>query len=125
MSRWVPYNKRNKQKEMTRVKIWRAGNPEKTARFKKISALKRQYGLSIEQFEAMLAAQGSVCKICGKPETLVNRRSGKVQSLAVDHDKHTKKVRGLLCSQCNQGIGYLYHDVKIFESAVIYLRESQ
>lgn len=73
------------------------------------SMLKR-YGLSIEDYEALFAAQGGVCKVCARPE---RRTVGKgpnptrVRRLAVDHCHKTERVRALLCTACNTTIGML------------------
>ncbi len=64
--------------------------------------LKRDYGLSVDRYNAMLEFQGGDCAICGKPMT--GRKN-------VDHDHITGKVRGLLCSGCNLRLG-------LFESAI-------
>src|SRR5687768_13778244 len=61
--------------------------------------LRRRFGITIEQYEQLLEAQGGVCGICGRPP-------GKLR-LAVDHNHETGEVRGLLCSDCNTAIGLL------------------
>jgi hypothetical protein len=61
--------------------------------------LKRSFGLTIEEYDAMHDAQGGVCAICGRPQK--NKR------LAVDHNHTTGKIRGLLCTTCNRALGYL------------------
>lgn len=70
-------------------KVWRDANKERI----RANWLK-QYGITIAQYEKMLALQGGVCKICGRPPKTVR--------LAVDHDhKAPHRVRGLLCRTCN------------------------
>lgn len=76
--------------------------------------LKRRFGITVEEFEAMLLAQNNLCKIC-KRESLEKR-------LAVDHCHTTGKVRGLLCTRCNLGIGYFQDDPNLLIEAVAYLR---
>jgi hypothetical protein len=56
--------------------------------------LKRKYGISIRQYDEMLALQLGVCAICHFPP--------KSRRLHVDHDHATKRVRGLLCFTCNR-----------------------
>ena len=63
----------------------------------KNNRLQREYGLSIDEYKAMLRAQGDACAICAQPPG--------ERSLAVDHDHETGEVRGLLCSACNAGLG--------------------
>jgi len=62
--------------------------------------LRREYGVTLAQYDEMLARQGGLCAICRKPET-TRRSSGEVLPLAVDHDHATGGVRGLLCMRCN------------------------
>lgn len=83
-------------------------------------AYDRKYKLSIPEYDAMLAAQGHVCAICKKAETVTVR--DKVRELCVDHDHATNKVRGLLCARCNRGIGYLGDSIENLASALAYLR---
>jgi hypothetical protein len=83
----------------------------------------RRYGLTLESFAAMLAAQGGRCAICRSPEP------GGQGVWHVDHDHscHTRRQccdrcrRGLLCSRCNIGIGNLRDDPMIIKSALDYV----
>ena len=69
--------------------------------------LKNLYGINIEQYQEMLKEQNNLCAVCGNKESMVNSKSNKVQKLCVDHDHTTGKVRGLLCTACNKGLGIL------------------
>jgi len=69
----------------------------------------------------MLEAQGGVCKLCSKPETRVNPQTGGVSRLAVDHCHKTGVVRGLLCLDCNTGLGKFGDDPTLLLKAVEYL----
>lgn len=66
---------------------------------KKNTRLKREYGIDLTTYESMLSSQNNVCKICSG----VNK-SG--MALAVDHDHKTGQVRGLLCTRCNNQLGW-------------------
>lgn len=79
----------------------------------------RKFGITLAEYSEMLLAQNGVCAICQKPET--QKRDGKVKALAVDHDHDTGVNRGLLCSDCNTGIGKLKEDRDIFVAAIRYL----
>lgn len=61
--------------------------------------LKREYGITLEDYNALLRKQAHRCAICRRGETAKSR--GKVRRLAVDHDHVTGAVRGLLCHRCN------------------------
>ena len=62
------------------------------------SYLKRKYGMTLEDYERMLEAQGGVCAICGEPRP-------EERTLHVDHDHETGEIRGLLCFRCNNALG--------------------
>jgi len=80
--------------------------------------LKSNYGLSLDQFEAMFRAQDKRCVICrtAKP----HRRSG---VWTVDHDHKTGAVRGILCSHCNSALGFMRDKPGSLTAAVEYLRQ--
>lgn len=59
--------------------------------------LRKEYNLTLADYDAMLTAQGGVCAICNKPP--------KKYRLSVDHSHTTGAVRGLLCVGCNVKLG--------------------
>lgn len=77
--------------------------------------LKRLYGITLEEYEAMLLKQGGVCAICGLTERVEGR------ALAVDHCHATGAVRGLLCSACNIALGKFEDDTERLRKAITYL----
>lgn len=81
--------------------------------------LRNTYGISLVEYERLHEAQGGVCAICRQPETHVKR--GSVVNLSVDHDHDSGRVRGLLCNNCNRGLGFLRDDPSIVLSAAQYL----
>jgi Autographiviridae endonuclease VII len=78
--------------------------------------LKGDYGIDLEFYEYLFAKQQGKCAICGNPP------SGKRPVLHVDHDHITGKVRALLCSGCNVGLGMFKDDPDRLLKAVAYLR---
>jgi hypothetical protein len=83
--------------------------------------LKVKYGMTFEEYEALLKAQNGVCAVCQRPETVVLKKQ--VIRLAVDHSHSTGKVRGLLCRNCNAALGFLNDDILRFQAAIDYLRK--
>jgi hypothetical protein len=81
--------------------------------------LRRQYGIGLGDFSAMVAIQDNKCAICGVPETHI--RAGKVKALAVDHDHATGQIRQLLCSDCNTAIGKMRDDPQRLRAAADYI----
>ena len=72
----------------------------------------RTYGLTAEEYQVMVEKQGGRCPIC--------RTKG---PLVVDHCHSTQKVRGLLCDDCNKGMGILGDSTKRLERAIQYLNQ--
>jgi hypothetical protein len=73
------------------------------------------YGLSLEEYDAMLDRQGGVCAICKK-------KPDEGKSLCVDHCHVTGKVRGLLCHKCNSVLAFGNDDPDILRAAIAYLQ---
>lgn len=111
MRRW---DSENREKVRAYHLKYYYADPEKARRKREKQKL-RQYGLTPEQYAEMLAKQGGVCAICH----LVCSTGRK---LAVDHDPETGRVRGLLCTNCNQGIGKFHDDIEKLQAAILYLQ---
>jgi len=77
----------------------------------------KKYGITSEEYQVMLDKQGGCCAVCGGEET----RSAS-HEMSVDHDHITGKVRGLLCNNCNRGIGLLGDTEEALHKAWTYLR---
>lgn len=82
-------------------------------------SLRAAFGLSLEEYERMSAAQGGRCACCGEPERVM--RHGRPLWLAVDHCHATGRIRSLLCSHCNKGIGHFRDDPSLLRKAAAYL----
>lgn len=76
--------------------------------------LLKRYGISVAVYEAMLRHQHGLCALC------CGLRQGN-ESLAVDHDHNTGRVRGLLCRSCNAGLGQFGDKVPMLHRAIAYL----
>ena len=80
--------------------------------------IRRIYGTTLDQYNEMLKDQGNGCKLCGKTPEEEGRR------LAIDHCHETGKVRGILCSDCNIGLGKFKDDTEVMMKAIDYLKYS-
>lgn len=104
--------------ERAYAKEWRDANPERVAERQKWLRIKHRYGLTREQYEAMLADQNDVCAICHNPQS-----DWITDALYVDHCHATKRVRGLLCAPCNSALGHMKDDPERLIRAAEYLRK--
>ena len=109
---------------IVRAAEWQKANPEKrrvTARQSHERRLasgkvredkyKARYGITVAQYDALFMEQGGACAIC---KTTPSGR------LHVDHDHETGRVRGLLCTRCNQGLGYFLDRADLLRAAAVY-----
>jgi hypothetical protein len=79
--------------------------------------LTKNYGISLDKYMALLSSQNGGCAICHATESDCGRQ------LCVDHDHASKKIRGLLCGNCNRAIGYLKDSVERIQAAAEYLKK--
>jgi hypothetical protein len=98
---------RNRSKAVASTTAWKRANP--------MAARLTRYPINVADFKALLAAQGDRCAIC-------RRVPDDPFSLCVDHDHASGKVRGLLCTACNSGLGKLGDSEEGLLRALEYLR---
>lgn len=76
--------------------------------------------MGLDEFETRWANQNGSCKVCNKQLTRVH---GTGDSVVVDHCHNTGRVRGLLCNECNRGLGYFRDSQTSLLNAARYLAE--
>lgn len=89
------YYKNNREKVLGRKR-------GRTKKYYRKHDIKRKYGLTVQQYEALVEACNGKCAVC--------KGDDKGRTLAVDHCHRTKRVRGLLCRKCNIAIGCMDDD---------------
>jgi hypothetical protein len=100
---------KHKERRSAENRKYEQDNPEKLKQFRRTT----RYGLSEENYLAMVAEQESCCWICGDF----------MEVPFIDHCHTTNKVRGLLCRCCNAGLGMFTDDPKKLNRAIQYLKE--
>lgn len=121
------YRLANSEKMSQRNKKWREENREYVIEFQrkwreenkeytKEQSRLRLYGLTPQRYSMLGESQKWLCAICGIHISIAKR------GLFVDHSHTTKKVRGLLCVNCNLMIGYAKDSKLILEKAIRYLK---
>ena len=113
------YREKYKEKIAKKRKLWGEKNKDKQAVNTRRYTLKKLYGITMEEYDAMYDAQAGCCAICNKYcEKGVAGRDG----ICVDHNHATGRVRALLCHGCNRGIGMVGEDTTILERMIAYIR---
>lgn len=108
-----------RKQRLDSCKNWRRNNPDRNKIMLRRLNLKK-YGLTVEGYNEMLSKQNGVCAICGREEYV--KRKGVVIPLSVDHNHKTGKIRGLLCYDCNHGLGKFRDSPETCIAAANYLR---
>lgn len=115
----------NKETEQARAKIWRQKNSEYLKIYEKGKNNRKRYwphlsnNQALEQFNLMLVEQDYKCKICKKHQSEFKK------GLVVDHCHSTKKVRGLLCQNCNAMIGMAKEEPVVLFDAIHYVMSNK
>lgn len=115
------WREQNPEKYKQYMLDWRKNHPEKDEEYRKayaerrrVGALKRYYGLTIEEVENIFLSQNGCCAIC--KNEFQDRKT-----MHIDHNHQTGKVRGLLCNGCNHGIGHFQENPDNLLNAFQYL----
>jgi hypothetical protein len=122
--------KYNSAEAVARVKGWQERNPERLdayrAEYRNRPARKRamrdlyyrrNFGITADEVDALLAGQGGKCAIC-------DGVSARAEGWHVDHNHETGQIRGVLCQRCNHGIGLLEEDPARLRAAADYLESA-
>ena len=112
------YRLENKESFKKYQRDYKEQNREAYARYQKNSGLKKNYGITIDQYEQLLLDQDFTCVICEQKLDLG-------RNTCVDHDHSTGKVRGILCRQCNRTLGLLKDSESLLQNALDYLRRNR
>lgn len=124
-SHWVKATRADTTEERRKLNAqyareWRLNNPEKT----KTYDLKRYFGIELLEYKQLLEDQRGLCAICrGKEFAKKHDSTKEIRDFAVDHDHKTGKVRGLLCTNCNKGLGHFQDDADLVMKAALYLEK--
>lgn len=105
------------------LKVAKKRDPSVYDRIERPSKLKRMYGISSGQYDAMLVAQNNKCAVCKSTDPGGRRyATGKTIMFSVDHCHATGKVRGLLCTHCNRALGLIKDNLDTALRMAEYLR---
>lgn len=110
------YRKKHRNKARESTIAWRLTDNGRN------KILLRNYGITLDQYNEMLAKQSGVCAICLQPEKMMH--GGKVKRLCVDHDHKTGKVRGILCHRCNTTLGQYEDNPELMRNLISYLESN-
>lgn len=126
------YYERNRELAIRRSKEWRIANRERyNQSFREAKALdpeaakirargyaiKRKYGLSLEQYDELLERQNGCCAICERHQSEFKT------NLAVDHSHRSFRIRGLLCTACNYRLVARHEDPELLRKIADYLEQ--
>ena len=104
------------------IKDTRQWRDNKTPEQLKDLYLKRTYGITLENYNELLIAQDCKCAICSKE---LDFEAWGADSPVVDHCHTQGHVRGILCNECNRGLGYFRDNVNALAKAISYLTKDE
>lgn len=110
---------RNPEKQKQATRNWVEKNQEHRKAITRKWQLKTNYGITEEQYASLLNEQQGCCAICK-----TDKPTGKWKVFAVDHCHITGRVRGLLCNECNRGMGLLKDNADLLREAAEYLERN-
>ncbi len=100
--------------------IWRGNNRHRIKEHDRKIHIKTKYKISMETFDILCAVQGNRCGICRRDLPIAEK---KWREVCVDHDHLTGKIRGILCRNCNTGVGHLQDNPDLLQAASLYVRK--
>ena len=122
LDEWLSFSRskrwriRNPDKMKAAVRAWVDKNKNYVSTRHRKYELRNKYNMTEIDYEALLLKQNKKCAICG-----TTTPTGKWKVFAVDHCHVTGDVRGLLCNECNRGMGLLRDNAELLRKAADYL----
>lgn len=113
-----PWHIRNREYRKQKDREYRKNNPQKEKDRSRRNQI-RLYGITEEIYNSMLEKQNSRCAIC-----YIHQSEFK-KSFHIDHCHETGKVRGLLCRNCNIGLGHFKDSVTLLNNTIKYLTKNE
>ncbi len=110
-----------KQCDTKKSRRWKDDNPETAKRTNYAGHLRRQFGLTIEDYEKMFADQNGKCAICNTDDP--GKRLGVAVNFQIDHCHSTGAIRALLCYRCNCLLGYASDNAEVLRNAIEYVEK--
>ncbi len=117
----IEYYKQNKEQILKRQKKYRIKNKTKCSNAIRNCYCKKNYGITLSDYNVMLKQQKNRCYICGNKEKRKHVTSGKTFTLALDHNHKTGHIRKLLCRRCNHVLGLMKENIKLFDKMKKYI----
>ena len=117
------YAKEYREKNYTKVReVQKASYQKYQEKYKKradVRRIERDYGLSEEDYQALIKKQNNRCAICDKTGGFG------LEKLVIDHCHKSGKVRGMLCRLCNTSLGGFRDNEEQLMNAIYYLRRTK
>lgn len=109
------WSEKNMETEKEYKRKYYLKNKDKFKKKSRANDLKRKFGITLNEYNERLINQNHCCMICGR------HRDKFKKDFAVDHNHATGVIRGLLCGECNTGLGKFRDDVILLQKAINYL----
>ena len=112
------YDEKNPEKRREQWSRYAKKSQEKRTRYMAAYKRKQRYGVTSEEYDAILKDQDGCCAICGSD----NPRHKTKSEFDLDHCHATGAIRGVLCSPCNRALGLFQDDPEVLQRAIDYLK---
>lgn len=109
----------NREKRKLRQKIYRNNHLQRRRGIENNSQFLHRYGITKFDVEKILKKQRYKCKICGKIKPDLK------QLFHLDHNHKNIKIRGILCPNCNKGLGFFQDNISLLQKGIEYLKETK
>ena len=103
---------------------WANKDRERRTKQARKSHLKTTFNITLDDYDLMVKNQNGLGLICHKKPKKIKYKNKKNPDFHIDHDHKTGKIRGLLCYNCNIGLGKFNDDIEIMKSAINYLNNN-